>query len=291
MFVRATNLSDGFVDDRIITLPPGLDIAMSWLTILQTALRTVWAKWTVRFDLPTGSNQILTPGYRVVFPSLEDITNPTWARDVWKGRPHDWQNSRSVNRYFLVGNSADGLWTGSLVAPEVSVHDHVAVKLPAGQYDGPRFAQIIQSALRSGASTATGQAVTNITVSFTATTGTLSIASPTHLLQIFDAKLLRNRQWVNSVWYDPAKDRFGPALTSDPQDANRKIPSPQTFANTFTTSTIDLSGLRELYVHSSLSDYGTLSSIGMRDIIAVISVDSDWGNVVYYRPVGCRIRR
>ena len=39
-------------------------------------------------------------------------------------------------------------------------------------------------------------------------------------------------------------------------------------------------------MHSSLSDYGTLSSIGMRDIIAVISVDSDGGNMVYYRPVG-----
>ena len=38
VFVRATNLNDGFVDDRIITLPPGLDIAMTWLTIHQTAL-------------------------------------------------------------------------------------------------------------------------------------------------------------------------------------------------------------------------------------------------------------
>ena len=81
VFVRATNLSDGFVDDRIITLPPGLDIAMTWLTILQKALRAVWADWTVRYDLPTGSNQILTPGYRVAFPSLEDITNPTRARE------------------------------------------------------------------------------------------------------------------------------------------------------------------------------------------------------------------
>ena len=61
---------------------------------------------------------------------------------------------------------------------------------------------------------------------------------------------------------------------------NRKIPSPQAFSKNFTTSTIDLSGLRELFVHSSLSDYGMLSSIGMRDIIAVISVDSDWGNMV-----------
>ena len=71
---------------------------------------------------------------------------------------------------------------------------------------------------------------------------------------------------------------------------NRKIPSPQTFSNNFTTSTIDLSGLRELYVQSSLSDYGTTSSIGMRDIIAVISVGSDWGNMGYYR-WGCRIRK
>ena len=63
VFVRATSLNDGFVDDRIITLPPGLDIAMTWLAILQTALRTVWAAWTVQYDLPTGSNQILTPGY------------------------------------------------------------------------------------------------------------------------------------------------------------------------------------------------------------------------------------
>ena len=67
---------------------------------------------------------------------------------------------------------------------------------------------------------------------------------------------------------------------------NRKIPSPQTFSNNFNISTIDLSGLRELYAHSSLSDYGTMSSIGMPDIIAVISVDSDWGSMVYYRLVG-----
>ena len=71
--------------------------------------------------------------------------------------------------------------------------DNVAVKLPAGQYDGPGFAQIIQSALRSGASTATGVSVANITVTFTAGTGTLSIASPTYLLKIYDTHL-----WLNA---------------------------------------------------------------------------------------------
>ena len=88
--------------------------------------------------------------------------------------------------------------------------------------------------------------VTNIIVSFAASTGTLSIPSPMCLLEIYDAHLLRNSQWVNSDWYDPSKDRWGPALSSDPRDANRKIPSPQSFSNSFTTSTIDLSGLREL---------------------------------------------
>ena len=100
--------------------------------------------------------------------------------------------------------------------PLTSVVDNVAVQLPAWQYDGPSFAQIIQSALRSGASTATGVSVANITVSFAASTGTLSIASPTCPLKIYDAHLLRNAQWVNSDWYDPSKDRWGPALTSDP---------------------------------------------------------------------------
>ena len=35
-----------------------------------------------------------------------------------------------------------------------------------------------------------------------------------------------------------------------------------------------LHGLRELYVRSSLSDYGPMSKAGMRAIIAVISVGS-----------------
>ena len=69
-------------------------------------------------------------------------------------------------------------WSGGIGAPLTSVVDNVAAQLPAGQYDGPGFAQIIQSALRPGASTATGVSVKNIIVSFAASTGTLSIASP-----------------------------------------------------------------------------------------------------------------
>jgi hypothetical protein len=41
-----------------------------------------------------------------------------------------------------------GSWTGDIGVPLTSIVDNVAVQLPAGQYDGPGFAQIIQSALR-----------------------------------------------------------------------------------------------------------------------------------------------
>ena len=59
---------------------------------------------------------------------------------------------------------------------------------------------------------------------------------------------------MGEVWYSPANDRHGLALTSDPMDINRKLAPPQTFATNFATGQIDLSGLREVYVHLSYAD-------------------------------------
>ena len=92
--------------------------------------------------------------------------------------------------------------------------------------------------------------------------------------------------WVSRVWYNPQSDRHGPALEGNPRDINRKMPSPAGYSNSITTSALDLSGLRELYIHSSISDYNTLTSNGMRDVIAVVTIDQDWGSLVTYRPIG-----
>ena len=64
------------------------------------------------------------------------------------------------------------------------------------------------------------------------------------------------------------------------------MPSPAGYSNSITTSPIDLSGLHELYIHSSISDYNTLTSNGMRDVIAVVTIDQDWGRLVTCRPIG-----
>ena len=72
-------------------------------------------------------------------------------------------------------------------------------------------------------------------------------------------------RWVGEVWYSPANDRHGPALTSDPMDINRKLAAPQTFASDFATGQVDLSGLREIYVHfPTLSDGSSVTTDNRR---------------------------
>ena len=89
------------------------------------------------------------------------------------------------------------------------------------------------------------------------------LTSPTHPLRIYSADLLRDAGWVGEVWYSPANDRHGPALTSDPMDINRKLAPPQTFANTFASGQIDLSGFHEVYVHCpTLSDSSVRRALG-----------------------------
>ena len=37
-------------------------------------------------------------------------------------------------------------------------------------------------------------------------------------------------------------------------------------------------------MHCSASDFGTVTSSGMRDVLAVIQIDESWGSVVTWRP-------
>jgi len=43
---------------------------------------------------------------------------------------------------------------------------------------------------------------------------------------------------------------------------------------------------REVYLHCSLSDNGSLSSCGAMDILAVIPLSEQWGSMVQWRPYG-----
>ena len=269
--------------DQILTIPPG-NYSANWKATLQTAFQTLWPNWTVGTD---GEDTINTPGRQVFFPTNAEISNPTWARNEWTGPPYDVNDNRNINSCFTLGAPRFNEWRGSISLPLSNLVENIAVQLAPGQYSGTDFATLIQVALRSGAATAVGAPVTDITVAYDGPTGKLTITSPSYLLQIYSSENLRDEQWTSSVWYNPQSDRHGPALTpGSPQDVNRKMPAPAGYSNSITSAPVDLSGLRELYVHSSLSDYNTLTSGGMRDVIAVITIDQDWGSLVTYRPIG-----
>jgi hypothetical protein len=271
----------------ILTIAPGTYATIgAYISAVQAAFTTVWPTWTIS---PEGAKyKIITDeSITLIIPSFSDITNPDWVRENWVGPAYDPNATNSANPGFRQDITVPGRWDGEIGMPLTSVVENIAVQLAPGQYSGVDFATLIQVALRSGAALAVGAPVTSITVTYDGPTGTLIITSPTYLLQIYNTEELRDDQWVRSVWNNPQSDRHGPALSpGSPQDVNRKIPSPVGYSNSIATSPVDLSGLRELYIHSSLSDYNTLTSGGMRDVIAVVTIDQDWGSLVTYRPIG-----
>ena len=67
-------------------------------------------------------------------------------------------------------------------------------------------------------------------------------------------------------------------------DINRKLAPPQTFANNFATGQIDLSGLREVYVHCpTLSDGSSVATDNRRDVIATVVCDAPCSRLASYR--------
>jgi hypothetical protein len=277
VYMRVIDDAEAGPNDRIFVIPPATYTLATFKAALQTAFRVDYPDWTV-------GDTITTPGSRVIIPTLGEITNPAWYNAQWRGEEYNPQDSRSLNGFFS-GTSMDGVWTGTISLPKRGVLDNVCVPMQSGQYDGPGFAAELQTALRNGVTQATGAEATNITVAYNASQASLYVTSPTHPLRIYSAELLRDARWVGEVWYSPANDRHGPALTSDPMDINRKLAPPQTFANTFATGQIDLSGLREVYVHCpTLSDGSSVTTDNRRDVIATVVCDVPWGQLVSYRP-------
>ena len=120
--------------DRIFVIPPATYTLATLRTALQTVLRTVYADWTVT------ANAIQTPGYRLVIPSLAEVTNPDWADNNWSGELYDPFNSDSLNDVF-VGTSALDQWTGTLSLPVSSAVINVNAGILPGQYTGEKFAR------------------------------------------------------------------------------------------------------------------------------------------------------
>ena len=121
-----------------------------------------------------------------------------------------------------------------------------------------------------------------VTCTYQPDDGVIRVQS-TRALVIFDPNLLGNLRWQADEWFAPKYRRLGTVMNpSDLRMANHIAYGGPDFD--FLTYPLDLSGIREVYIHSSISDNGTLSISGMRSCICVVQVDESWGSVITYRP-------
>jgi hypothetical protein len=152
----------------------------------------------------------------------------------------------------------------------------IAYALPAGQYSGASLATALQSMLD------TTQGPLSTTVVLDAQ-GQLTFSAQVGVTYQFPtASELRDPAWQASNWLG------APYNLSDPQDLNGQLhfPFPSSPKNVTVTSNIDLVPYREVYLHSSITEFRTLKLSGERDCLARVPIDQDFGNVVVYRHLG-----
>ena len=150
------------------------------------------------------------------------------------------------------------------------------VAIEPGIYTGSTLAAELQS--KVGAAVLDG----SYAVSFDNLAGTLTFSGTFRRCQFPSESELRSASWKQQNW-------SGDYSVSDPQSLNSMLffPRPSTMRATTTTGNIDLVPYREVYLHSSLTNFQTLKSgTGERDCLARIPVDSNFGTVVVWKHLG-----
>ena len=150
------------------------------------------------------------------------------------------------------------------------------VAIEPGIYTGSTLAAELQS--KVGAAVLDG----SYTVSFDNTVGTLTFSGTFRHCRFPSEGELRSASWKQQNW-------SGDYSVADPQSLNSMLffPRPSAMRATTTTGNIDLVPYREVYLHSSLTNFQTLKSgTGERDCLARIPVDSNFGTVVVWKHLG-----
>jgi hypothetical protein len=154
--------------------------------------------------------------------------------------------------------------------------------LPPNNYTGAALAAQLQSLL-------TGLVdFPAPTVTFDEGTGkvTFTAADDQHTLLIPSSEEIRRASWYDGVW-----NQFwsaSPYHVDDPRDFNASMNwrPPAQFGATLTSGVVDLAVLREVYLHSSLTNFRTMTSVGQKDCVARIPIDVGYGDIVSYRHFG-----
>jgi len=175
------------------------------------------------------------------------------------------------NTLYTIEEDVDDLWC--VAVRHGSATGGYAFKLAYGNYGGTELAAEMQTKPRAVDSTAQ--------ISYTSRTGRLSIAMGAgYEIKVFADEELTNPAFL-AAWaaYTPM------ALydVNDPRSFNEIIRAqPTPFASSYLSHLIQLQPFNTLYLHSSLTTYDGIDTIGRSGIVALIPVEKAYGFVNHY---------
>ena len=172
--------------------------------------------------------------------------------------------------------------------PNTNITTIFSHPVPPGAYAPSEIATVLAGVLNLNA---TG--LQNAALAFNADTGTFTVTYTSFagiILVIPNYVEIDNYGRDASIIYDSSPWtgwQAGPKFQSINTLLNCPLQYPS-FSQTspFQTGVIDLSPLREVYLHCSIANNRTLHINGARDCIARIPIDVDFGQVVTYRHLG-----
>jgi hypothetical protein len=159
--------------------------------------------------------------------------------------------------------------------------------LQAQQYTGEGLAAEIQHAL-----TLSEYGDQSPIVTYNAATGRIHVEVSDRdqfAYEFFTLAQLMDPHWRDYAWNQPSIHKFA-GLPLDPNNlralngylgVDPDVGGPSL---AWDLGPVNLAPIQQLYVHSNVTDYSTMTSTGSLDVIAVIPVDQNYGSVIHYIP-------
>jgi hypothetical protein len=219
------------------------------------------------------------PNRKYLFPSREQLRDPNWKALYWD--PLD----TLVRKEYTTTSTQD--LNGALQFPSVVGIDNpiyatpvtrfaAAVKLPEGQYVGSILAGILQDVIHN---------------TFGGTIAVIWNENAGRFVFTFDRDIwlptgdeIRNASWKANKWDPYSSFQY---YTGNARDFNSQLNlPPSTFTRNITTGVVDLLPYREVFLHSSLTNFHTLKANGEKDCLLRVPVDAGYGEIINFRNFG-----
>jgi hypothetical protein len=219
------------------------------------------------------------PNRRYLFPSQEQLRSSTWKASTWD--PADTlvrKDYTSASTQDLNGTlrfpSATGL--GNPIYATPATRFALAIPLPEGQYTGSRLCEVLQSAIQYNIRG-------TVVVTLDESVGRITFAFNQNVWMV-TGEDLRNKGWKSANWDSYSTVDYS---LSNPKDFNSQLNLPSsTFALGITTGVVDLLPFREVFLHSSLTNFHTLKATGEKDCLVRIPIEGGYGETINFRNFG-----